>query len=263
MPSAFSYSIMKKYDITLRLSAISHLPSGWVAITLEQFDGSPMPQMLPGQFVEVGVDRSRVLLNRPISIYNRTENTLELLVAPVGRATKVLASYQVGDSLHIIGPLGHGFTSGFAAGSRVLLVGGGVGIAPLYYQARMLVDAGCDVQVVFGMRTAPDACIIERFSEIAPIHICTDDGSCGFHGLVTQHPRFASDYDYVQVCGPKPMMKAIYKAASERGLAGEVSLENMMACGVGACLCCVEKTVKGNVCVCKEGPVFNFDMLSW
>ena len=80
---------------------------------------------------------------------------------------------------------------------------------------------------------------------------------------MTQHPRFAADYDYVQVCGPKPMMKAIYKAASERGLAGEVSLENMMACGVGACLCCVEKLSKGNVCVCKEGPVFNFDMLSW
>ena len=254
---------MKKFEMSLRLSASSHLPSGWVWLTLEQPDGSPMPPMMPGQFVEIGVDRSRVLLNRPISIFNRTESTLELLVAPVGRATKVLAGYVPGDSLRVVAPLGKGFAGDFEKGARVLLVGGGVGIAPLYYQARLLAEAGCTVEVIFGMRTAPDSAIVDRFASVADIKVCTDDGTAGFHGLVTRHPDFSAAWDYVQVCGPKPMMMAARQLAMSLGYKGEVSLENMMACGLGACLCCVEKTVKGNLCVCKEGPVFNFDMLAW
>lgn len=254
---------MKKYEMTLRLAAIEHLPSGWVALYLVRPDAGIMPTMLPGQFVEVGVDRSRVLLNRPISIFNRTDDALELLVAPVGRATKVLAGYNVGDDVRIIAPLGQGFSTDFAAGSRVLLVGGGVGIAPLYYQARTLARSGCHVEVIFGMRSTPDAEIVKRLGGVADLHICTDDGSAGFHGLVTGHPAFAGEWDFVQVCGPKPMMRACRQLAMSRDIPGEVSLENMMACGLGACLCCVEKTVKGNVCVCKEGPVFKFDMLTW
>lgn len=254
---------MKKYEMILRLERVEHLPSGWHWLILSQADGSLMPMMNPGQFVEVGVDRSEVLLNRPISIYNRTDRTLELLVAPIGRATKALRDYEAGDTLRVIGPLGQGFRSDFAPGSKVLLVGGGVGIAPLYYQACELVKKGVETEVIFGMRTAPDQAIIDRFAEVCDIKVCTDDGSAGFHGLVTAHPDFGKAKDYIQVCGPKPMMKACLKDAVSRGTEGEVSLENMMACGLGACLCCVEKTVKGNVCVCKEGPVFKFDQLTW
>ncbi len=249
--------------MTLILASVKQLPSGWLWLELVQADEQMMPVMEPGQFVEVGVDRSPVLLNRPISVYNRTDRTLELLVAPVGQATKELAKYVPGDELKVVGPLGHGFKRDFPAGSRVLLVGGGVGIAPLYYQALALKEAGVETGVVFGMRTAPDSAVVERFGAVTDMHVCTDDGSMGFHGLVMEHPVFSENWDYIQVCGPKPMMRACLKAAVGRGIDGEVSLENMMACGLGACLCCVEKTVKGNLCVCKEGPVFNFSMLTW
>lgn len=254
---------MKKHEMTLRLEKAEHLPSGWLWLTLAHADGSRMPMMYPGQFVEVGIDRAHVLLNRPISVFNRTESTLELLVAPVGRATKVLAEYKEGDTLRVIGPLGHGFSQDFAAGSKVLLVGGGVGIAPLYYQACELAAKNIETEVIFGMRTAPDQAVIDRFCQVCDIKVCTDDGTAGFHGLVTSHPDFGKERDYIQVCGPKPMMKACLKDAVSRGIDGEVSLENMMACGLGACLCCVEKTVKGNVCVCKDGPVFKFEQLTW
>ncbi len=146
----------------------------------------------------------------------------------------------------------------------MLLVGGGVGIAPLYYQMRRLLEKGCEVEVLFGMRTAPDDAVCRRFSELAPLHVCTDDGSAGFHGLVTAHPVFtAGNYSMIQMCGPKPMMKAAAALAAAAGIEAEASLENMMACGLGACLCCVEPTVKGNLCVCKHGPVFNIKELQW
>ena len=94
--------------------------------------------------------------------------------------------------------------------------------------------------------------------------MCTDDGSAGFHGLVTAHPVFtAGNYSMIQMCGPKPMMKAAAALAAAAGIEAEASLENMMACGLGACLCCVEPTVKGNLCVCKHGPVFNIKELQW
>lgn len=262
MPSAFFVpSPMKKHELKLRISTIDRLPSGLLSLTLVRADGCDMPMMLPGQFVEVCIDRAKVLLNRPISVYNRTARSLELLVAPVGRATKVLAQYSPGDELKVIGPLGHGFTGGFASGSHILLVGGGVGIAPLYYQAAELSKAGCRVDVIMGSRTAPDRAIVERFAALGTTHICTDDGTEGFHGFVTAHPAWNGDYDFVQICGPKPMMMACQRIMKEKSLKGEASLENMMACGLGACLCCVEKTTDGNLCVCKEGPVFNIDKL--
>ena len=254
---------MKKYQLDMAVEAINRFKSGFIHLVLTLPDGAAMPPMLPGQFVEVAVESAPVLLNRPISIYNRTDKTLELLVAPIGTATKALGNYKPGDTLRVIGPLGNGYTTDFEAGSRVLLVGGGVGIAPLYYQLRVLLEKGVKAEVVYGMRTAPDKEVCERFEALAPLHVCTDDGSAGFHGLLTAHPIMAEKYDMVQVCGPKPMMKACARVASEAGMPAEVSLENHMACGIGACLCCVEDTKEGNVCVCKNGPVFNIEKLKW
>lgn len=247
----------------MAVEAINRFKSGFLHLVLTKPDGSEMPPMLPGQFVEVAVAKAPVLLNRPISIYNRTDRALELLVAPIGTASKALCDYLPGETLRIIGPLGSGFTTDFKAGSRVLLVGGGVGIAPLYYQLRKLLENGVEAEVIYGMRTAPDKEVCERFEALAPLHVCTDDGSAGFHGLVTAHPAICGKFDMMQVCGPKPMMKACARVATDAGMPAEVSLENHMACGLGACLCCVEDTKEGNVCVCKNGPVFNIEKLKW
>jgi len=253
----------KKKQLCLRIDRLRILSSGWIHIVLVDAAGGKVPLCEPGQFVEVAVDRSPVLLNRPFSVYNSSEEDLELLVAPVGRASKVLGEYSVGDYLRVIMPLGHGFSIA-EKGEKVLLVGGGVGIAPMYYLMKCLKAAGAEPVVIFGSRTAPDKWICDRFAAECTIHICTDDGSEGFHGLVTQHPEFTpGEYDMVQICGPKPMMMACAGITKSVNVTTEVSLENHMACGLGACLCCVENTQKGNVCVCKEGPVFNINELQW
>lgn len=254
---------MKKYELDMVVRSTRRYSSGLLHLVLVPEGNGKVPEMNPGQFVEVAVDRANVLLNRPISVFNRTAGTLELLVSPVGTATKALCEYAEGDTLRIIGPLGKGFTTDFTPGSRVLLIGGGVGIAPLYYQLRILTESGIKAEVVFGYRTSPDAEICSMFSAIAPLHVCTDDGTAGFHGLVTAHPILCEKFDFIQVCGPEPMMKACARLAAEKRTPAEVSLENHMACGLGACLCCVEDTVDGNVCVCKNGPVFNTNLLKW
>ncbi|MCM1067660.1 MAG: FAD-binding oxidoreductase [Muribaculaceae bacterium] len=254
---------MKKYQLTLRVTAIRRLRGDLLYVELRQPDGSAMPPMQPGQFVEVAVDRADVLLRRPFSIFNADETRLELLIKSLGRASEALFSYQVGDTLNVLAPLGRGFLQA-SPGERVLLVGGGVGVAPLYYQARKLREAGATPVIIYGERTAPDAALCERLAEVAELHLCTDDGSEGFHGLVTEHTAFAADYALMQVCGPMPMMKAVHRLAQGRGdMRVQFSLENKMACGLGACLCCVEKTTTGNRCVCTDGPVFNIDELPW
>lgn len=252
----------KKYELEMKVEKARRLASGMSHLVLRRADKETMPPMAPGQFVEVRVGKAKVLLNRPYSIYNRTENELELLVSPLGQASRILADYDTGDTLTVTGPLGHGFS--LPLQGTVALMGGGVGIAPLYYQARALKEAGTPFITFYGSRTAPDAEIVERFAALAPVHVCTDDGSAGFHGLITAHPALNDNtIGHIQICGPKPMMVASARVARQKGIDAEVSLENMMACGLGACLCCVEQTVAGNKCVCTTGPVFNISELTW
>ena len=228
-------------------------------------DSVKLPEMKPGQFVEIKVPRPDVLLRRPISVCDADDSTLTLLVRAVGEGTRSLCEVLPGETVSVNGPLGHGFSLPADAGfSRPLLIGGGVGIAPMLLYARRLAEAGCRPALVYGGRNREELVALGDFEGCADVFPCTDDGSFGFHGLVTEHPAAVSgDYDFVACCGPKPMMKAVAALARRRGIACEVSLENMMACGIGACLCCVEKTVKGNVCVCTEGPVFNIENLTW
>lgn len=170
---------------------------------------------------------------------------------------------KAGEKLNILLPLGNGFTTECKAGSRLLLIGGGVGVAPLLYLGRELKAKGHHPEFLLGARSAGDLLSLDEFRSIGPVHICTEDGSEGIKGLVTTHPTLSESYEHYYCCGPAPMMKAIASIAYKNGTNCEVSLENMMACGLGACLCCVEKTVKGNVCVCTEGPVFNIESLTW
>ena len=229
-----------------------------------QHDGQMQP-VLPGQFVEVLVeDEPRVMLRRPISVHDAGADTLSLLIQTVGNGTRRLANLRVGDRLNLVYPLGHGFTTDLPSSAHPLLVGGGAGIAPMLHLAKALTAKGIQPTILLGGRTADLIPARERFEPFGTLQLATDDGSLGHHGVVTSHPVFSQPYDIIYCCGPTPMMKAVARSATSRHTRCEVSLENMMACGVGACLCCVTETDQGHRCVCKDGPVFDIDrMTKW
>jgi len=224
-------------------------------------DGAMQP-IVPGQFVEVLVEGSRdVMLRRPISVHDVSDSTLTLLIQIVGNGTRRLAEHVVGDRLNVVYPLGHGFTTTMPSGSRVLLVGGGAGTAPLLHLSKELKAHDIHCTILLGGRTASLIPVQDDFRPYGNLLLATDDGSLGHHGIVTTHPAFAEHYDMIYTCGPTPMMKAVARSAAQRGIRCEVSLENMMACGVGACLCCVTDTDQGHRCVCKDGPVFDISTM--
>lgn len=230
-------------------------------------DDKPLPAMLPGQFVEVRVDQSpTTFLRRPISInfVNREQNELWLLVAAIGNGTRRLASLHEGENLNCVLPLGNGFTMPTKADERLLLVGGGVGVAPLLYMGAEMKRMGCEPTFLLGARSAKDLLMLDEFRQYGRVFVTTEDGSEGERGFVTNHSLLSQEqFDRIATCGPKPMMVAVARYAAKVSVECEASLENMMACGLGACLCCVEKTTEGNLCVCKEGPVFNTKRLLW
>lgn len=235
-------------------------------LRLRPIHSSPLPpDIRPGQFVQVAVDAPGVFLRRPISIndVDYEKNTIDLLVRKAGKGTAVLVSMKEGEILNVLLPLGNGFTTSIAPDERVLLVGGGVGVAPLLYLGKILKSQGCQPEFLLGARSVADLLQLDEFEAVGAVHMSTEDGSAGERGFVTVNPVLSNHFDRIYCCGPSPMMKAVAVMAREQGITCEVSLENMMACGLGACLCCVENTVKGNVCVCTEGPVFNIEMLNW
>lgn len=227
-----------------------------------------LPEMLPGQFCEVKVDKEPgVYLRRPFSIHNvdYDANTLTLLIKAVGKGTKVLSGLSEGDILNIVYPLGNGFS--LTKEPNILLVGGGCGVAPLLFLAQTFRKMGLSPVILVGGRSAEDVPVLEDYQKLAETHIATEDGSLGEKGLVTQHTVFRtrlSEFKRIFTCGPEGMMKAVSKAAEALEIPCEVSLENTMACGIGACLCCVTETTEGHKCVCTEGPVFDSrDLNNW
>ena len=273
---------MKKYILDLVLRRITQPRPGYVLLQLTDPE-RPLPEMVPGQFVEVRVDGSpTTFLRRPISInlVDRQQNELWLLVHAVGAGTRALAALTEGAVVNVVLPLGRGFTlpeeessgekrAGGSSGETPeaqssLLVGGGVGTAPLLYLGQELVTRGCKPTFLLGARSADDLLQLELFRRLGEVFLTTEDGSAGERGFVTQHSLWQdAAFSRIHTCGPKPMMMAVARLAREKGIPCEASLENLMACGLGACLCCVEDTVDGNVCVCKEGPVFSTDKLKW
>lgn len=256
---------MKKYCKDLTVKSAEFLSAHHVLLRLT--DDQPLPPMLPGQFVEVRVDGSEsTFLRRPISINNVDveKNELHLLVHVVGDGTARLSQLKAGDIVNCVFPLGNGFTLPASAGERVLLVGGGVGVAPLLYLGRKVKELGATPVFLLGARTKNDLLMLDAYSEVGEVYVTTEDGSMGEKGFVTNHSLLQTEkFTRIQVCGPKPMMVAVARYAKSVETECEVSLENMMACGLGACLCCVEKTVEGNLCVCKDGPVFKIEKLLW
>lgn len=294
---------MKKYVLDLLLKHISQPRPGYVVLQLTN-PSDVLPEMLPGQFVEVRVDGSpSTFLRRPISInlVDREANELWLLVHAVGEGTRALARLEAGATVNVVLPLGRGFTmpegsswqncdaqssaslaaqssvslvaqssvslaaqSSASCGARYLLVGGGVGTAPLLYLGQELAARGCQPTFLLGGRSVNDLLQLDHFRRFGEVCLTTEDGSAGERGFVTQHSLWQqASFDRICTCGPKPMMMAVARLAREKGIPCEASLENLMACGLGACLCCVEDTTEGNVCVCKEGPVFSTDKLKW
>ena len=242
------------------------------AALLKLKSSTPLPEIRGGQFVNVRVDGcDKAYLRRPISIHDvdYQNNTIDLLIQEKHEGTKTLCALSVGANVNIVLPLGNGFTMP-EKDDNVLLIGGGIGIAPLLYFAKTIQsniscrDAIHRISFLLGGRTDSDLMLLDRFRSVGDVFITTNDGSMGEKGFVTDHSLWNTmKINKIYACGPMPMMKAVAKVAREKGIWCEVSLENQMACGIGACLCCVENTKEGNLCVCKEGPVFNIERLLW
>lgn len=222
----------------------------------------------PGQFTNVEIPFNKdVFLRRPFSIFkvDYENNCLTILVKILGKGSKTLSEIKEGSKLNLIYPLGNGFTLP-GSDEKILAVGGGSGVAPILHLVEYAKTFPSHAQIVLGARNSVDHISnIYEYSRFAELHYTTDDGSLGHHGVVTQHPVFGNitQFDRIYACGPLPMMKAVAEIARKNNITCEVSLENLMACGFGVCLCCIEPTIKGNLCVCTEGPVFNINDLKW
>lgn len=248
-------------------------------LRLSPADGSAIGDCKAGQFVEVRVDEEpRVFLRRPISIHrvDRETNQLWLLIQRAGNGTNKLATLRARDNINIVYPLGNGFSlgEGCQTGRKYLLIGGGVGVAPLLETGCQLRELGAEVSFLLGGKSCADIAQVAQFRQIGKVYITSEDGSviegldCQ-RGFATQHTVLREgSFDAIRVCGPGPMMKAVARVVSQwkqnyEPHFCEVSLENKMACGLGVCLCCVEDTKDGHRCVCSDGPVFDIKDLKW
>jgi dihydroorotate dehydrogenase electron transfer subunit len=233
---------------------------------LELVAGGNLPEMYPGQFIQVKVDGSpETFLRRPLSIHDvdHGRNLLKILVQIAGKGTEKLSSLLPGEFVNVIYPLGNSFSVP-PSGSRILLTGGGCGVAPLLFLGRHLKSVDHEPEILLGFRNASRILELEEYSSLGKVHVTTEDGSFGEKGFVTGHSRLRTpDFDKVFCCGPEPMMKAVAAYCLKNGIECEVSLENLMGCGFGVCLCCIVDTVRGNLCTCTEGPVFNIKDLKW
>ena len=257
---------MRKYVLDLRVISVEQLSERYLLLVATNPAG-PLPEMKPGQFAQLRIDESKeTFLRRPISLHHvdYERNEVSFLIQKVGKGTASLGEKRPDSTLNAILPLGKGFTMPSSQEQKFLLVGGGVGIAPLLFMGAEIQKIGARPTFLLGARSKSDLLRLDAYRAFGDVYVTTEDGSEGEKGFVTQHSVLQKErFDNIAVCGPKPMMKAMASYAKETGTPCEVSLENMMACGLGACLCCVEDTKDGNVCVCKEGPVFNIEKLKW
>lgn len=234
---------------------------------LELVGSNAISDIRPGNFAEIRVDNHPgVFLRRPFSYldYDEESKMVSFFVKAIGKGTKKLGSLEKGDTVSVIHPLGNKFS--IPENKKVLITGGGSGIAPFIMLGRELKARGNEVVILTGGRTAEDILFTEEFAAYGEVHCTTEDGSKGEKGLLTQHSIFQDSnfaFDLIYTCGPDGMMKAVAEIAKEKNIQCEASLENLMACGFGACLCCIQETDKGNLCVCTEGPVFNINDLKW
>ena len=210
--------------------------------------------ILPGQFVNIRVQGQ--FLRRPISVCNIADGILTIIYKVVGVGTEAMSHLPVGTQLDVLTVLGNGYDLS-KAGDEPLLVGGGVGVPPMYMLARQLRELGKNVRVILGFNTKDEVFYEEEFRALGcDVTVTTVDGSHGVKGFVTN--ALDGQQSYYYTCGPLPMIKALLQAA---GTNGEVSMEERMGCGFGACMGCTIQTTQGPKRVCKEGPVFPAEIL--
>lgn len=210
----------------------------------------------PGQFINIKLDG--LYLRRPISVCDVDGNTLTIIYKVVGKGTAQMAQMQSG-TLDILTGLGNGYDLS-VSGDKPVLLGGGVGVPPMYLLARRLIAQGKQVSVILGFNTASEVFYEEEFKALgADVTVTTVDGSYGVKGFVTDALKNI-DYTYFYTCGPEPMLKAVYNASVT---SGQMSFEKRMGCGFGACMGCSCKTITGNKRICKEGPVMRKEEILW
>ena len=211
----------------------------------------------PGQFINIALDGK--FLRRPISVCDRGEGTVTILYKLVGQGTQQMAEMAAGETLDVLTGLGNGFDLDAAKG-RVLLLGGGIGAAPLFWLARELKARGAETTAVLGFNSASDVFYVSEFAAICnKVVVATADGSRGVRGFVTD-AMAGLEADYFYACGPEPMLRAVYKASKSDG---ELSFEERMGCGFGACMGCTCRTITGWKRICRDGPVLRKGEIAW
>ncbi len=211
-----------------------------------------------GQFVNIKL--GGLYLRRPISVCDFKDGELTLVYKTVGKGTFQMASYAKGTKLDILTGLGNGYNTD-KSGDKPLLIGGGVGVPPMFALAKKLISEGKSVSVILGFNIAEEIFYAEEFERIgAEVFVTTVDGSVGIHGFVTDAIESVGVYTYVYTCGPEVMLKAVYNATNT---SGQYSFEERMGCGFGACMGCSCKTKYGNKRICKDGPVLEKEEIIW
>ena len=223
-------------------------------VFLMKLDGDCSDFTAPGQFCEIKIPGK--YLRRPISVCDVSENTLSLIYKVLGEGTEELSCMEEGEYLSILTGLGNGYNVEDSPANPVLC-GGGVGVPPLYYLCKKLVEVGKHPYVALGFRAKEDVFFEEEFRALGvPINVATEDGSHGQKGFVTS---LLGNHSYAMVCGPEPMLRAVH----EKVEGGQFSFEERMGCGFGACMGCSRKMKSGMKRICKDGPVFTWEEIEW
>ncbi len=208
----------------------------------------------PGQFINIQLDGR--FLRRPISVCDYDDTTVTIIYKVVGEGTEMMSALSAGETLDVLTGLGNGYD--ISQGTKPMLIGGGVGVPPMYNLCKKLIAAGQKPIVILGFNTKDEIFYEDEFKALGEVRVATADGSYGIKGFVTD--AFADDYDYFYTCGPMPMFRAIEAKVTT---SGQYSFEERMGCGFGACMGCSCKTKYGNKRICKDGPVLVREEIIW
>ena len=221
-----------------------------------RLEGAGLETQNPGGFVNIRLDG--LFLRRPISVYDSEPGSLTILYKVVGKGTEQMAAMKPGETLDVLTGLGNGYDLS-KSGETPVLLGGGVGVPPLYLLAKKLIAEGKKPQAVLGFNTAAEVFGEEEFKALGcGVTVTTADGSYGVKGFVTD--ALPEEYSYFYTCGPEPMLRAVYRATKT---SGQLSFEERMGCGFGACMGCSCKTITGYKRICREGPVLEKEEILW